>query len=609
MEQLTGYREIKQKARTYVFFTLFVSMFICLTFSCEYDTNEVFISDLEEEAPEFPKVELDLKDSVVIIYETTSFHYNISLEDQIYLGTEIYLNDKLIQQTDGSSGSFTLKLFDGVYDLQIFIYTTSGSDSFRSHLGGEDYVFTNSWKIIAQTPEKKGVKFTDVGVVDGHLKLEWERYDGYRFRSYVIVVDDPYLRFSQNCIDSTSVIDPYFVGGRHTYYLSVERYDNVVVPCDTFSYLATNPISYELDEDYQLTLHWPPCVVPSNFSSYQLYIGESEWYDNRVYSSGEIYDTIVTIPFGLNPDQNFLLMIHSKNKKNGSGEYETNRTVKSGEKISSYSRLTQTKFPPYRIYSEETRFNPMDGTITPYTNYYHDAVFGVAPDNHVLLSRTTLFDTETLLPLKILQNIPEYIMTNRARRLTIATNGLAFLEGSPEIIYDLQGDSIIRYMHLRGYASICSPNGDYFLSYHDEELKITQLLDRKEIQRGLLPYSDFQYDFLPDSVQSRFAFVSDGNLNIWSCDNMILENSVSTEAENYLDCDPVTGIIMCCGPGKLYFYKCDDLSFIGEMLVSTKFIVKQDYHVYYVGFMNHKLYLTGNGSYLFDLESWFKPPS
>ena len=607
MERMNGYCEIWLKVRHFVLFPLSLILLCSVFYACEFDTDEVYVSDIEEVEPEFPTVELDLEDSVVVIYEVTTFHYSVSLEEQIYLGTEIYLNGKLIQQTEGSTGSFTLNLSDGTYTLQIFIYTTSGSESFRSKLGGEDYVFTKSWKIIAETPEMKGVKFTSVGVVDGQLKLEWERYDSYRFSSYRVIMDKPNAWVFQNCIDSTSIVDPYFVGGTHTYYLSVERYDRVSIPCDTFTYTASNPVSYELDDAYQLTLHWPPCNVPANFSSYQLYMGVTDWYEGRVFASGELNDTTVTIPFGLYPDQNFMLVIHSKTKKNGAGEYETNRIVKSGEPIPAYNKLSQTLFPPYMIYSEDTRFNPMDGSISPYTNYYQDVVFGVAPDNHILMSRTTLFDTETLLPVKVLQNIPDFHMTNRDRKLTIATNGLALLEGSPEILYDLEGDFIVRYMNLRGYGAICSPNGEYFLSYDDGKLKITQLLDGNEINLGTMTYTDFYFDFMPDSVHSNFAYVADGNLNIWSCDNMTMEISVPTEAVNYVGCDPVTGIILCSRPGTLYFYNREDLSLIGELLVSTNFIVTQGYYSDLVGFMNRKIFLAGGGtSYLFDLEPWFQ---
>lgn len=606
MDKIRGYRITGQKVWIFGLISVSLALLFSIFYSCEYDTNEVYISDLEEMEPEYPKVELDIEDSVVTIYEPTTFHYSVSLEEQIYLGTEIYLNGKLIQQNEGSSGSFHLNLFDGTYTLEIFIYTTSGSESFRSQLGGEDYVFTNSWKIIAETPEIEEVKFTSVGVVDGQLKLEWERYESYRFSSYVVTVNDPYFNLFQNEVDSNYVIDPYFVGGSHTYYLGIQRWDKVFIPCDTITYTASSPISYELDDEYQLSLHWPACDVPANFSSYQLYMGVTDWSGGLVFSSAELNDTTVTIPFGLYPDQNFMLMIHSKNKKNGSGEYETNSIVKTGEIIPSFSKLSQTKFPPFLIYSGYEQFDPMDGTITTYTNYYQDAVFGVAPDNHVLMSRTTLFDTETLLPVKVLQNIPEHHMSNRDRKITIATNGLALLEGSPELIYNLQEDYIVRYMSLRGYGAICSPNMDYFLSYDDGELKITQLLDGNEIQRGILPYPDFYYNFLPDSVQSSFAYIDDGNLNIWSCDNMTMENSVSTEAVDYVGCDPVTGTILCSRPGKLYFYNREDLSLIGELLVSTNFLVKQPYHNDIVGFMNHKIYLAGSGSYLFDLEPWFQ---
>jgi hypothetical protein len=607
MTRVKGYREIWQKVGLFSFIPLSLTLLFFLFYSCEYDTDDVYVSDIEEMEPEFPTMELDLEDSVVIIYEVTTFHYSVSLEEQIYQGTEIYLNGKLIQQNEGSAGSFTLNLSDGTYTLQIFIYTTSGSESFRSKLGGEDYVFTKSWKIIAETPEISRVKFTSVGVVDGQLKLEWERYDSYRFSSYRVIMDKPNDWVFQNCVDSTSIIDPYFVGGTHTYYLSVERYDKVIIPCDTFTYSASNPISYELDDAFQLTLHWPPCDVPANFSSYQLYMGETDWYESRVFVSGELNDTTVTIPFGLYPDQNFMLVIHSKTKRNGAGEYETNRVVESGEQIPYYSKLSQTMYPPFLIYSGYNRYNPMDGTITPYTNYYQDRVFGVAPDNQVLMSRTALFDTETLLPVKILQNIPEIIMVIGGRGVTLTTNGKAFLEYSPALLYDLQGDSLDHYMHLRGYGSICSPNGEYFLAYDDGELMMIQWKDRNENQLGTIPYPDFYYDFLPDSVYSSFAYVADGNLNIWSCDNMTMENSVPTEAANYVGCDPVTGTVLCSKPGKLYFYHRDDLSLIGEMLVSTAFYVNQSIHANIVGFMNNKLYLRGTGSaYLFDLEPWFQ---
>jgi hypothetical protein len=579
--------------------------------SCEFDTEEVNFQEIEDMGVEYPRVLLDFSDSLVVIYDKTTFHYEVHLDSQLLHETEFFLDGKKIHSKRGRTGEFTINPADGVHELEMTIHTSSGSGTIRNKLGGEHWLFSKSWTLVMEKPGSKSVKFTNAGIVGGQLVFEWETYDSYRFDYYEIISVENYNRYRITDVNSCFFREPYFVGGKETYLLSIRRKDNVVIPCDTVTISISYPLSYSIDENYNLTFTWPACKVEDNFQSYHLYRGNSSFSENRIFYSNDVLDTTFTMQYGLGQDRNYVLTIYSTEHSNGAGDYETIKTVQAGTKIEGFASITQTMFPPYLVYTNAYIYDPVNQEKKSYSNPYPSSTFGISPDNRLLFSRRTLMEPAGTGKWRKLNNLHEDYPVSSGSRVSLALGDIGIIEGMhADYMYNFRTDSIWHYLYPNSWAGyLFSPNAKHYIAFNDGQIRVYTVEGKVLEFKGGITYSEAydshdrcHYEFMPDSLQSRLIFVADGKLQLWSCDQIELVQETQTEADILVQVDPVSKTVLCHTDYKYFVYDMDSFELLKEVRVDGQFGRIPDFSNSNIAYMGGIVYLKGSpGAYSFRI--------
>jgi hypothetical protein len=239
--------------------------------------------------------------------------------NQKVFGVEVYLDEKKLT-FQGSTGSFEINPSDypgrDYVPLRLVVYTESGTGSLADKIHAEGYYFDKTWILAVNRvePYLPNIRYTINE--ERFLKLEWDRYPGDYFSSYVLEIEYPSTNvFSYPIVgifnqDQNYYIDPGYLGGpiKYTFYYFLEGPSRTYRGSSTtFEVnIPTPEISFSSTND-SLTIKWTRSKLNCIYKLNEPYYLSNE----HLFSSEK--DTSFTMPFlGLGPDKIFYLTLYGR---------------------------------------------------------------------------------------------------------------------------------------------------------------------------------------------------------------------------------------------------------------------------------------------------------
>lgn len=241
---------------------LFLLAILC---SCVFSPNEENFVEVDKNstAPELSNQTLDFNSDTLNVWKNTKFNFDFKSSKQEITSVAVnYGDQKLTFQS--SSGNFEINPVtfpEGIYTLEVKVYTKSGTGSLADKLGAEGYEFKKSCVLIIEKAKAPVINITS-SIENGFLKFSWNKMDKPYFISYQLNIHNEGISYDYqqkfNNKNMTSFIDSFFVGGKVR--LSLWVYYNDLKGSNIFEskdYTYDYPISVSLKEDFKnLTISW-----------------------------------------------------------------------------------------------------------------------------------------------------------------------------------------------------------------------------------------------------------------------------------------------------------------------------------------------------------------
>lgn len=252
-----------------------LSVFIFLVTSCVFSPDKENFVELDQNvaAPEISIQPLDLDTDTLHVWKYTKFSFNFTSSNQ-QIRSVILTYGKDTLNFASNSGSFDINpgtFPDGTSQVEVKLYTGSGTGSIADVLGIEGFEFKKSWVLVVEKVKPPVINIS-AAIENGFLKFSWNKMDKEYIKSFKIWIQNDGLSESYNTEftnkNITSYVDSLYVGGKINFRLWVnyetsEGYDQIAMKDFAYDY----PISLIFKEDLEkLTISWTK--NPFHFTPY-----------------------------------------------------------------------------------------------------------------------------------------------------------------------------------------------------------------------------------------------------------------------------------------------------------------------------------------------------
>lgn len=277
--------------------------------SCSYTPTESNYVDVDQESRITPNYTLlDQEGDTLDATPGGSFTYDFRTDSIRIYRVIVYMNNQLISESNGASGTFWIKgrnYETGVYDLDVVVSSSTGTQSLADQSGVESYQTTKKWYVAIDNDPATPVQIKRTYKDDqtGGLVIEWERYDRINFYRYFVKSTNSGSYYINDQFQ-TSLLLPDYYGLESELIVTVEVVDNSsYARSDTVKLpnTASSLLSIQQDENNSTKISWSKSPYSYNFNSYEIL------YDNGFIhrlSVSEIIDTILVIPNSPTSDLN-----------------------------------------------------------------------------------------------------------------------------------------------------------------------------------------------------------------------------------------------------------------------------------------------------------------
>jgi hypothetical protein len=207
----------------------FAIIIIFLLCSCEFAPDGEFVVQVPEGDLSDVVVNLNLDDDTLYIYNATPFNFTISIGSHQLVGGHIYVGDYEI--SSGYVGSPMIFTFypnnvgTGTHKLMVEYFLSSNSGSLADVTGNEKLTLIKEVTLIVDI-DRPPARVVTLDSLNGTLTLNWNVYDHWKFKEYVISIQKPlgggfyYTEIERVSITDknvTSWTDQKYIGGRFKY--------------------------------------------------------------------------------------------------------------------------------------------------------------------------------------------------------------------------------------------------------------------------------------------------------------------------------------------------------------------------------------------------------
>ncbi|MDZ7742644.1 MAG: WD40 repeat domain-containing protein [Bacteroidota bacterium] len=544
---------------------------------CEYQPHGGYMADVSLPDSTHLQIDLNPDDSIIYVFEPAYLNYHIQLGEKRLLLAELYIDDELYFSQKANPGSFGIdpyKFEAGIYKLDLILYTSSGSGSLADTLGAEGFIFEYSWKAVMETAEPLPSQITDISVVDGRLKISWEKNEQLNFKHYRLWRSwhpNPYQQADGQLLihdqDQNWYIDSTYLGNWAHYSIAVSchGHDHGANSETSMIEYPTPQLKMEVDEDFNITFSWNACSMYANLSQYELQI-TSFSPDSIIHQTSDPSDTSISIVGGLFPEYNYRLYWYGDSSKLlPSGYMVCNAEFLPGKYLGiPAEQFAFTISYPQKLYAvsydEIYQYDALSVSLQQETQGNERPHDICASPNNDYLIQSTVFDNIIKIfnpnELNDFQNIEISNLIGYYAKLyqvDVANNGLlvGILSDGNILGYDIEsGDTLfIVSASLSPDVSriYISPSGSYFLTWeHPEYETYLYQIQNSEIDRVIYLGNEFRnVYFIPDkSLDQYYCLTTGQEIRIYKCADQSLISSFPSSSERISNIDPISGYLV-----------------------------------------------------------------
>lgn len=206
---------------------------LCLVIfsSCEYQPTGSNFKNIDS-TYKIPPIIIELPEEGKTIEVNNSQRYDISYKIigdlSKFKYVFFYLDTTLIYQSEKTETTFEFKkkavLEKELYNLKMVVLNSSGTGSIADKLGFEGSYYEKNWPVLIKNPELFQFDPLKYSIIDGMLKIEWNKYDFSNFFNYEITKtvyhsydQDSYTFIPIFSSDKNYLIDSSYVGEKASY--------------------------------------------------------------------------------------------------------------------------------------------------------------------------------------------------------------------------------------------------------------------------------------------------------------------------------------------------------------------------------------------------------
>lgn len=525
----------------------FIFISIILFVSCQFEPKNEYIVDVTKEPYGPISIDLMQTDTIILIAKT-SLTYKIETENgQKIYESRIMIDDHFEQSLLTVEGKFTLNPDDyenGFHQLQIEVYTSSGTGSLADIGEAEALFYSRSWVLIVDRTKPVALKITNISDTLGMLKLEWEKNKSFNFQSYevrrILHLDNYEYESIVNVIhnvDSNYTMDKSYIGGKATYWVNNVTPDENVQGYQRI-YINDFPkfkIIEKINGD-SIIFKWNKCKYDSNFSNYySQYESTIGSHTGLLKNTIIINDTTASIKLPFGESYYFDLITDSKNTRYSYENPVHRISVYTGDTIPKHKYMAHSNIPGiiylidfskiYRYSLSEKRV--LNSTNTEFNDYCYS--FGVSPNGDYVAysigNEIYIVDPVSLSKLKTI-DLKKYFNGATPFRLFISNNGL--LSISVQLVntqfcgclYDIATDDTL---FTKKYFLNISESGKYLLMNNHKETELYNYSDGMQYIGKIAGNFD-KSNFNPLNEEELIVFKKN-SIEVLYCNNLFLKDS------------------------------------------------------------------------------------
>jgi hypothetical protein len=279
--------------------------------SCDYEPDSTHFVNIPP--PNTTGVTIDLNNSgdTISVFQSTLLHYTADVGAREIYEIVVYFDNTVITSFSQHEAAFYLSSQnypDGQYALRIEMFTSSGTHSLADVMRSEKIKVVREWVAYIDRTPPQPVQFTRIDVVDGTLRLEWDRYKQHNFQAYELrkYRYSPYwgtytLCWTASITDQRVITtnDYTFMGGEVRYEIQILAGDQSSPPSqEDFAYVYNPAITYTWLNQQEVQVTWRKAPLYKNFTMYSATVfGQPFEYFN--------YTSINDTAFVFQPNVNF----------------------------------------------------------------------------------------------------------------------------------------------------------------------------------------------------------------------------------------------------------------------------------------------------------------
>lgn len=289
--------------------------------SCEYESHKVYNLPVNTNIspPNIQTIELNFETDTLVMYGATSVNFKFKSDNQQIEMVKLLVDNTEIGTVYGDNGSFNIyadDLSSGGHDLELLIFTGSGSGSIADALGAESYIASKSWKLVVYYNYVQDIVSY---VKDGLLHIRWNRYLASNFEEYVIKKSGGMLGSAEIArIKSNEFIDSSYVGEMANYSIIVLTSEYGIFTEGSLSCSQDIPaLSFSCDTLNRYLLRWTRTKYYNAVDSVLVFQGSMYDYSasTRIESSNDLNDTVAHVTTAYFGDvKNFTIRLVPKKK-------------------------------------------------------------------------------------------------------------------------------------------------------------------------------------------------------------------------------------------------------------------------------------------------------
>jgi hypothetical protein len=253
---------------------------VYLLCSCEYQPSGIYDHTVSRDVapPQIQVVELNITSDTLYLYGGMEITFKFSSDHQKISTVQLLIDGTPQGYVNSESGTFYIdggSLGEGTHDLDIEVYTASGTGSLADYIGAEGFVSSNSWKLIVGSPYEPGLVAT---AENGLLHLKWAEFRSSNFKEFIVYKStDPYSNARVIKTTTNEFTDSLYIGEGAKYtVVSITQGDHEYSTCDLVLDPDLPVLSFTASDSNKYTVNWTRSKFFNAVSSYKIYQNDSQ---------------------------------------------------------------------------------------------------------------------------------------------------------------------------------------------------------------------------------------------------------------------------------------------------------------------------------------------